>query len=51
MIKLFFHKPMTQAEAVAKLSQTSNISHLTSQILALSELEEKENGQRLNIVA
>ena len=51
MIKLFTHKPLTQAEAIAKLSKTSNIAGLTSQILAMSELEEQGNGQLLNIVA
>ena len=51
MIKLFTHKPLTQAEAIAKLSQKTNMFSLTSQILALSELEEQGNGQLLNIVA
>lgn len=51
MIKLLIHKPLTQAEAIAKLSKTTNITALTSQILAMSELEEQSNGQHLNIVA
>ena len=49
MLKLFVHKPLT--EAIAKLSQKTNIFSLTSQILAMSELEEQGNGQLLNIVA
>lgn len=51
LFRLFSHKPMTQTEAVAKLSQTTNIFPLTSQILALSELEEQGKGQLLNILA
>ena len=51
MLKLFIHKPLTQAEAVAKLSETCNIAGLTSQILAMSELEEQGNGHVLNILA
>ena len=51
MLKLFTHKPLTQAEAISKLSQTTNMFPLTSQILAMSELEEQGNGQLLNIVA
>ncbi|MCQ2790277.1 MAG: hypothetical protein MJ229_07890 [bacterium] len=51
MIRLLFQKPLTNAEAVAKLSKTTNISFLTTQILAMSELEEKNDGQILNIMA
>ena len=51
MLRLFTHKQLTQAEAIAKLSKTTNIAGLTSQILAMSELEEQGNGQVLNIVA
>ena len=51
MIKLFTHKPLTQAEAIAKLSEQTNIFSLTSQILAMAEADENGKGQCLNIVA
>lgn len=51
MIRFFTHKPLTQDEAILKLSQKTNVSSLTSQILAMAELEENGKGQLLNIVA
>ena len=51
MIKLFIHKPLTQEEAIAKLSQKTNMFPLTSQILAMAELDEDGKGQRLDLMA
>lgn len=51
MLRIFLQRPLTQEEAIKKLSQTEKIKCYTSQILALNESEKQMPGKTFDIMA
>jgi len=51
MFRIFTQKPLTQVEAIAKLSETCKIKCYTTQILAMDEYVQKLPGNNFSVMA